>query len=76
MKELYLSGYAEGHPKFPYGGRVYTSAVASFEGRVVTTMSGTEYLLEEPSAEYREWLQANRPNWDPEEPFSLIAGME
>ena len=72
QRGLHLSGNVEGHPKFPDGAHVYTSMVASFKGRKITTESGTEYLLGDPSPEYREWLRVNRPNWDPEEPFTLL----
>ena len=74
QRGLHLTGDVEGHPKFPNGKRVCTSEVKDFKGRVITTESGTEYLLGDPSPEYREWLQANRPNWNPEEPFSFVRG--
>lgn len=69
---MFLTGNVEGHSKFNDGDHVTTSAVAHFEGRVITTSSGTKYILGEPSPEYREWLRAYRPNWDPEQPFTAL----
>jgi hypothetical protein len=69
---VYLTGNVEGHAKFVDGDHVTTSAVSRFEGRIITTESGTQYLLGDPSPEYREWLQEYRPNWDPEQPFTSL----
>lgn len=70
--KLCLKGIVRGHHRAPDGSTVITSPVNSATGRVITTLSGTKYNLGDPSPEYREWLRAHRPAWDPEKPFLML----
>ncbi len=74
LQGLTLVGTVKGHPRKPDGHRVRTSSVQTAEGRVVTTQSGTVYLLKEPHPDYRTWLAEHRPDWDPENPIKMLGG--
>lgn len=52
-----LAGAAYGHPRFPDGHKVKTSAIERIDGRFVTTKGGTVYRLGRVSKEYREYLR-------------------
>lgn len=69
---IVLRGRVKGHPRKPDGMRVTTSCVADAKGRTVRTESGTVYELGRPSEGYLAWLKANRPNWDPENPITIL----
>lgn len=73
---LLLVGTVTGHPKHPDGSVVQTSAVKTAEGCLCTTETGTVYQLGEPSPDYRAWLAEHRPNWDPENPITLLWEIE
>lgn len=66
-----LSGVVTNHPRKVDGMRILTTPVAKALGRTCTTESGTVYQLGSPAADYREWLQEHRPNWDPENPITV-----
>lgn len=66
-----LVGVVIGHPRKIDGSRIKTSTIRTVEGRLVTTWSGTVYLLQDPCPEYREWLREHKPNWNPDRPIVL-----
>lgn len=51
--------------------RVRTSALASINGREVTTQSGSIYILEDMDPEYRQWLDDNGLECDPDNPIRV-----
>lgn len=68
-----LVGAVSGHPdpRHHDGKRIITSAVLSFEGRVVTTRS-RRYRVGRIDPAYRRWLRENRPGWDWRRPFTVL----
>ena len=52
--------------------RVTTSYIVSVDGKEVTTRSGSVYTLGKVEESYREWLKENRPDWDEENPITMI----
>jgi hypothetical protein len=64
-----LSGRVHGHPTEADGKAVRTSPLASVNGRVVTTASGTVYELGEPHPDYLAWLDTAGIAFDPENPI-------
>jgi len=67
-----LKGRVTGHPIKADGSVVQTNTIASAVGRLVTTESGTVYRLGDPSPNYRQWLLEHRPNWDAENPITIL----
>lgn len=67
-----LSGNVYGHPRKPDGRHVRTSAIVGCEGRVVSTMSGNDYLLGAPDAEWLAWMQAKGIAFDADHPVRVI----
>lgn len=59
-----LAGYRDQDPR-----RIRTSPIKEINGKEITTESGSVYILEDMSQEYREWLEANNIDWDPENPI-------
>jgi hypothetical protein len=72
-----LAGKAYGHPNFPDGAPVFTSAVDRAEGRRVWTKSGSEYVLEgPPDAGYVKYLvETKHAPLDLENPLGKIGVM-
>jgi hypothetical protein len=70
-RDIYLHGKVYNHPSIKDGEYVTTSAVCGANKRIITTRN-TFYELGEPCSEYREWLRVNRPNWNPDEPITII----
>lgn len=68
-----LSGEVYGDPRACDGKRCLTSPIAAVDGRVITTMSGTRYVLGEPAPEYLWWLNMNNIAFDPENPIRKLA---
>ena len=67
-----LIGTVTGHSRHKDGTQIQTSRLTATEGRMVTTHSGTRYRLGEPSTGYRDWLRDHNPDWDPENPITLV----
>jgi hypothetical protein len=69
-----IAGNVYGHPdtRHPDGKGIVTSRVVSFEGRVVTTRSGSRYRLGRIEPKYRRWLRKARPDWDWRQPLRVI----
>jgi hypothetical protein len=61
-----LHGTRSGH-ELP----VLTNYVDRVDGRRVTTLSGSVYVLGEPSAKYRQWMAENGIAYDPEHPVRI-----
>lgn len=53
-KNLRMFGDVSGHPSFEDGQEILTTRVVSKTGSVVTTASGTKYLIGEPAPEYEK----------------------
>lgn len=72
---IWLSGDASGHPMHEDGKRVATNYIASVDGRLITTKSGTVYRLGRIRRSYRKWLKDNGIPYDSKQPV-LIRGDE
>jgi len=70
MFEKRLHGEVYNHPSQPDGNKVYTSSIIKIEGRIITTFSGSVYILGKPEESYVTWCRENNHN-DPnsENPF-------
>jgi hypothetical protein len=64
-----LQGFVYGHPKHDDGKYVRTSMIVDADGRVVKTVSGSTYLLDEPEPEYLIWLEENGYKYDIKAPL-------
>jgi hypothetical protein len=64
-----LHGEVFENPRFQDGEKILTSKIADAneDTRVVTTKSGSQYLLGDPNPEYIQWLEDN--GHDPLKPF-------
>jgi hypothetical protein len=51
---------------------VLTSQIVSCNGREVTTRSGSVYILEDIDVDYRQWIDDNQMNYDPDNPIKFI----
>jgi len=51
--------------------RVTTSAVELVEGRRITTVSGSIYILEDIDPDYLNWMVDNNYPYDPENPIKV-----
>jgi len=70
-KDTHLQGEVYGHPRYKDGTFVTTSPVEKADGVTITTRSGSVYELGKVEKNYREWLRADEPEWDPENPITL-----
>jgi hypothetical protein len=66
-----LAGEVYGHPRFPDGYPVKTSAVEKVEGRLITTRGGTVYRLGRISKKYRAWLKKEGRVYNPRQPITI-----
>jgi hypothetical protein len=64
LRRIYLAGDVDGKPRT-------TSRVASVKGCVVTTRSGSIYLLKDPAPAYLAWMAENGIEFDPNNPIKL-----
>jgi hypothetical protein len=71
---LYLQGNIYGHPDHDDGNCVTTNYIISVDERIVTTASGTKYLLGEEDPIWLEWLEKNNIEFDSENPIKLPRG--
>lgn len=76
LVRLYLRGFAHDHPKLG-SQEIQTSAVINFHlgkngARLVTTKSGSVYLLGKINPKYRKWLKKHYPNWNWREPIKML----
>jgi hypothetical protein len=56
-QEYLIRGEIYNHPDFEDGESVRTASIKSVDGKIITTNSGSEYELENPSEEYVMWCQ-------------------
>jgi hypothetical protein len=70
--EIILQGNVYGNPKFRDGDHILTSCIVSMVGRVITTYSGSKYLLGKIDPKFREMLRKIRPNWDWRNPITTV----
>jgi hypothetical protein len=59
-----LVGYRDNEDK-----QVTTSAIVNFQGRKITTYSGSIYFLEDIDPDYLQWMIDNSIQYDPENPI-------
>lgn len=59
-----LTGYRDKETK-----QVVTSPIVKVEGKKITTRSGSVYILEDVSEQYREWLRDSGIPFNPEQPI-------
>lgn len=69
----YVEGklHNSGNPRRPDGHPITTSRVVGASGRVVTTRSGSRYLLGEPDPRYLGWMERKGLTYDPEAPVAV-----
>jgi len=65
VRDIHLVGYRNDETEH----RVITSPIVDIKGKVITTQSGSVYLLEDIDPEYLRWMQENGINFDPENPI-------
>jgi hypothetical protein len=53
---------------------VVTNYVDHVEGRRVTTLTGSVYVLGEPDPQYLRWMAENGHAYDPEQPIRVRRG--
>ncbi len=71
LRTICLQGKVFGHPKFKGEEYITTSPIMEAEGQIVKTKN-TTYQLGGIDPGYREWLRKERPDWDPENPVTVI----
>jgi hypothetical protein len=69
---LALSGEVIGHSCFGEDDSITTSAVRSVKGLTVTTQSGSQYTLGTIDPEFEEFMVANYPEWDIDNPLAHL----
>lgn len=69
---IFLEAIVKDHPFFEDGKHITTDIVMKVSGRSIKT-SWTQYILQDPSKDYMDWLFNNYPNYkfDPENPIKL-----
>lgn len=67
-----LRGEVYGHPRFPDGHRISSSALIEAWSRTAVTKSGTRYVLGRINPEYRKFLKKNFPTWNWRRPFAKL----
>lgn len=68
---VWLVGVVQGHPRLPDGETIETSPIASADGRLVTTRSGTVYRLGAIDPKYRRWMKGQGIVYDPTYPVKV-----
>jgi hypothetical protein len=68
---IQLKGDVYGHKAFNDGDHIRTSAIVSVEGRVISTRSGSLYLLGRIDPLYRKFLKLQRPHWNWRKPITF-----
>ena len=53
---------------------VVTSPVVAVNGKSITTLSGSIYILEEPNSDYVAWMKDNNIPFDPDAPIRVKHG--
>jgi hypothetical protein len=67
-----LKGIVYNHPIKEDGKEVVTSFITNIEGNIVTTYSGSKYILGPPNPEYLEFLNKNGFVFDPADPLKSM----
>jgi hypothetical protein len=68
-----MKGNVYGHRAFEDGASVKTSRVKSAHGRVITTVSGSVYLLGRIDPKFRKFLKNGRPDWNWRKPITIMS---
>lgn len=66
-----LHGLVDNHPKLGENVWISSSPITNVNGRVIQTLSGSEYILGRIDPEYRKVLRKIRPNWDWKKPITM-----
>lgn len=67
-----IQGEVYGHPRFPDGHKINTSALIECWSRTAVSKSGTRYVLGRIDPDYRKWLKKEFPNWNWRRPFAKM----
>lgn len=67
-----LTGVVTGHSRKPDGTKIETSRIVAVVGRIVTTQSGSSYMLGTPSQAYVEYLAASGRVIDEANPIRMV----
>lgn len=72
--KIHLVGIVYNHPdpRHHNGKEIITSFIVNVSGRYITTRSGSIYYLGEVDKEYKDWMDKNNINFDPENPIKMI----
>jgi hypothetical protein len=66
-----LHGTVYNHPLHTNGKEICTTSIKEVNGRMVTTKSGTVYVLGKIDKNYRKFLKKHYPHWNYKKPISL-----
>jgi len=69
-----LFGKVYGNPAFEDGTHITTSRPIRSEGRIITTINGSQYELGQPSPEYIQYLKKIGRELDEVNPIKIISG--
>jgi len=71
LRKIHLQGKVTGHPCFPDGHQITTTRIIDADGLVVKTKN-TTYHLGTIDPGFEAWLAEHRPDFDPENPITII----
>jgi len=76
-KFVALSGFCDSHPRLGAPNseeKIFTSRIASVKGRVVTTKSGSKYLLHgQCNSEHRKWCESKGYKYTGKNPIDSLS---
>jgi hypothetical protein len=65
-----LAGNVYNHPNFSDGSHITTSVIKTIDGRTITTITGSVYILDgKPSDDYLQWCDKNGFIYDSNNPI-------
>lgn len=70
-KRIYVMGEIYGREGFKDGEIITTSRIKKSEGKVICTITGSNYLLGEMEEEYKNWCEKNKIKVDEKQPVKI-----
>jgi len=67
-----IGGEVYDHPALPDGKLIVISTARYIEGKKITTINESVYILGEPKKEYIQFLADNKIPYDPENPIKMV----
>jgi hypothetical protein len=71
MQSIAIRGKIYNHPNYEDGHEIITSSIASANGKIITTKSGSIYQLGKINKEFVKWMEDNKISFDPENPVTM-----